>query len=211
MKLVKSLVASAAMATMLASFAVTPAAASSQNKVTDEELTSMQEVSPYVEAETEAEAMRKLDRIENTNSDGMSAQAASARFGPCKLYPESFHTRDSGNHDYGGVKPVTVCTKKVTGIKMASQLRYKNALMWVKTGIQVTQTAQAKDLKVGKYKYKDKKDWAVKFQQKNMNYLCKGKKKHNWSASTIGRLRYKGHTYWARVYASPRSANCGPH
>lgn len=61
------------------------------------------------------------------------------------------------------------------------------------------------------YKYKDKKDWAVKFQQKNMNYLCKGSKKHNWSASTIGRLRYQGRTLWARVYASPRSANCGPH
>lgn len=199
------------MATMLVSFAVTPVSASSQGPVTNEDLAGMQDASPYVEAETEEEAMKKLDQLEKDNSGGLSAQAASARFGPCKLYPESFHTRDSGDHEYAGVKPVTVCTKKVTGIKMASQLRYRNALMWVKTGVQVTQTAQTKDLKVGKYKYKDKKDWAVKFQQKNMNYLCKGSKKHNWSASTIGRLRYQGRTLWARVYASPRSANCGPH
>lgn len=46
MKLIKSLVASAAMATMLVSFAVTPAAASSQSEVTDEKLTSMQGASP---------------------------------------------------------------------------------------------------------------------------------------------------------------------
>lgn len=210
MKLVKSLVASAVMATMLASFAVTPAAASSQNEVTDEELTSMQGASPYVEAETEEEAMKKLDKIEQENPGGISAQAASVRFGPCVLYPESFHTRKSSGHKYGGVKPVTVCTKKVTGIKMASQLRYKNALMWVKTGVQVPQTATDKDLKAGKYRYK-KKDWVVKFQQKNMNYLCKGTKSHKWSASTIGRLRYQGRTLWARVYSSPISAECGPH
>lgn len=210
MKLMKSLVTSAAMATMLVSFAVTPVSASSQNEVTDEELTSMQGASPYVEAETEEEAMKKLDQIEKDNPGGIPAQAASLRFGPCVLYPESFPTRKSSGHKYGGVKPVTVCTKKVTGIKMASQLRYKNALMWVKTGIQVPQTASDKDLKAGKYRYK-KKDWVVKFQQKNMEYKCKGTKSHNWSASTIGRLRYQGRTLWARVYSTPISAQCGPH
>lgn len=210
MKLMKSLVTSPAMATMLVSFAVTPVSASSQDEVTDEELTSMQGASPYVEAETEEEAMKKLDRIEKENPGGIPAQAASVRFGPCVLYPESFHTRKSSGHKYGGVKPVTVCTKKVTGIKMASQLRYKNALMWVKTGIQVPETASDKDLKAGKYRYK-KKDWVVKFQQKNMEYKCKGTKSHNWSSSTIGRLRYQGRTLWARVYATPISAQCGPH
>lgn len=210
MKLMKSMVASATMATMLVSFAVTPVSATSRAKIANEELTSMQGASPYVKAETEEQAMKKLDQIEKKNPGGMSAQAASARFGPCVLYPESFHTRESGGHDYGGVKPVTVCTKKVTGIKMASQPRYKNTLIWVKTGVQVPQTAQKKDLKVGKYPYKGK-TWAVKFQQKNMNYLCKGKKKHSWSASTIGRLRYQGRTLWARVYATPRGVDCGPH
>lgn len=71
MKLVKSLVSSAVMATMLASFAVTPAAASSQNEVTDQELTSMQGASPNVEAETEEEAMKKLDKIEQENPGGI--------------------------------------------------------------------------------------------------------------------------------------------
>ncbi|UZD63018.1 hypothetical protein [Brevibacterium sp. JSBI002] len=195
---------------MLVSFVVTPAAASNQSEVTDEKLTSMQGASPYVEADTEEEAMKKLDKIEQENPGGISAQAASVRFGPCVLYPESFHTRKSSGHKHGGVKPVTVCTKKVTGIKMASQLRYKNALMWVKTGIQVPQAATDKDLKPGEFRYK-RKNWVVKFQQTNMEYKCEGTKSHKWSASTIGRLRHQGRTLWARVYASPISAECGPH
>lgn len=211
MNLMKSLMVSATTATMLVSFAVTPAAASSHDEVTDEDLTSMRGASPYVEAETEEEAMKKLDQIEKEHRSGISAQAGGVRYGPCELYPESFHTRSSSGGEYGGVKPVTVCTKGVTGIKMASQLRVKNGLTWDETGIQITETATDKDLKVGSYQYKDKKDWAVKFQQKNMEYKCKGTKKHDWSASIIGRLHYQGRTLWARVYATPRTVECGPH
>lgn len=71
------------------------------------------------------------------------------------------------------------------------------------------QTANDKDLRTGgKYK---KKYYTVKFTQTNMKYKCKGTKKHNWSASSIGRLRYQGRTLWARVTSPILSVPCGPH
>lgn len=210
MKLMKTLVASAAAATMLVGLAVTPAAATTPNQISDEDLNTVQGSSPYVEAETEEEAMKKLDKIEKDNPGGISTQAAVKDYGPCELYPESFHVRGSSGDTAGGVKPVTVCTEGVTGIAMASQLQVKKGLYWKEAGPQVKQTAGADDLKVGKYKYKKKNDWAVKFQQKNVNYECKGTKKHDWSADIIGRVRFEGRTYWARVSATPASEKCGP-
>lgn len=194
---------------LLLSFVATPATASEPDEVSEEEITSSQGPSPYVEADTEEEAMRKLDAIEKEHPQGISAQAAYKRYGPCTLRPAGFHTRKSAGYKYGGVKPVTVCTKKVTGIKMASQLRVKNGLMWVKAGIEIPQTANDKDLRTGgKYK---KKYYTVKFTQTNMKYKCKGTKKHKWSASSIGRLRYQGRTLWARVTSPILSVPCGPH
>lgn len=114
---------------LLLSFAVTPATASEAEEITEDQITSSQGPSPYVEVDSEEEAMRKLDAIEKGHPQGISTQAAYKRYGPCTLYPAGFHTRKSAGYKYGGVKPVTVCTKKVTGIKMASQLRVKNALM----------------------------------------------------------------------------------
>ena len=194
---------------LLLSSIVTTATASETDVPTEEEITSSQEASPYVEADTEEEAMRKLDAIEKKHPQGISAQAAYKRYGPCTLHPGGFYTRESLGYEYGGVKPVTVCTKKVTGIKMASHLRVKNGLMWVKAGIEVPQTANDKDLRTGgKYK---KKYYTVKFTQTNMKYKCKGTKKHNWSASSIGRLRYQGRTLWARVTSPVLSEPCVPH
>ncbi|WP_309130072.1 hypothetical protein [Brevibacterium sp.] len=177
--------------------------------MTNDEMTSLQAPSPYVEAKTEEEAMKKLDQIDRERSGGVSVSTTGVNFGPCVLYPAGFHLRKSSGYKYGGVKPVTVCTKHVTGIKMASQLRVKNLLMWVKTGAQIPQTATDHDLKTGGV-YK-KKHYTVKFEQKNMNYKCNGKKSHKWSADIIGRLRYQGHTMWARVAAPVLTFACGPH
>ncbi|WP_205683672.1 hypothetical protein, partial [Brevibacterium aurantiacum] len=75
--------------------------------------------------------------------------------------------------------------------------------------IEIPQTANDKDLRTGgKYK---KKYYTVKFTQTNMKYKCKGTKKHKWSASSIGRLRYQGRTLWARVTSPILSVPCGPH
>ncbi|MCF2570602.1 hypothetical protein [Brevibacterium sp. UCMA 11754] len=114
---------------LLLSSTVTTATASDTDEVSEEEITSSQGASPYVEADTEEEAMRKLDAIEKEHPQGISTQAAYKRYGPCTLHPAGFHTRKSAGHKYAGVKPVTVCTKRVTGIKMASQLRVKNSLI----------------------------------------------------------------------------------
>lgn len=69
--------------------------------------------------------------------------------------------------------------KKVSGIKMASQLRVKNALMWVEAGVEIPQTANDKDSRTGgKYK---KKYYKVKFTQTSM--------KHNQALIALARKR----------------------
>ena len=75
---------------LLLSFVATPATASEPDEVSEEEITSSQGPSPYVEADTEEEAMRKLDAIEKEHPQGISAQARTSGTdpAPCTL-PDS--------------------------------------------------------------------------------------------------------------------------
>ena len=77
------------------SFAVTPAAASEPDKVSEDDITSSQGPSPYVEADTEEETMQKLDAIEKEHPQGISAQAAYKRYVPCTLHPAPCTLPDS--------------------------------------------------------------------------------------------------------------------
>lgn len=73
---------------LLLSFVATPATASEPDEVSEEEITSSQGPSPYVEADTEEEAMRKLDAIEKEHPQGISAQAVQAvrtHLAPCRI------------------------------------------------------------------------------------------------------------------------------
>lgn len=152
--------------------------------------------SQYVEANSPAEAVKKLDALDkraSAKSGATTYAAASVRFGPCTLYPTKTYLRTSSGKSKVGAKPVTKCTTAVTSIKHASDLRYKSFIWWRKAG----PTFTGGNSKVASY------------EQRNIEYKCVSKERTGWSGTTLGTIVWKGKTYYARVYFTENSLACG--
>ncbi|MGO2053879.1 hypothetical protein ACT3UD_17690 [Glutamicibacter sp. 287] len=98
--------------------------------------------SNYIEAESPADAVAKMDKMDELHKAGFNVGAmAKVNYGPCKIVAAGFHTRKSGNYSTGGFKSTTYCTTKVTSIKHSSQARFKRLAWWTKGGPEISQPA----------------------------------------------------------------------
>ena len=153
--------------------------------------------SNYIEAESPADAVAKMDKMDELRKAGFNVGAmAKVNYGPCKIVAAGFHTRKSGNYSTGGFKSTTYCTTKVTSIKHSSQARFKRLAWWIKGGPDISQPAQK--IKGDKY---NGTYYPVVFTQTNHALSCKSAKKTTWSGRTLGTIVYKGKTYYADAYA----------
>lgn len=146
--------------------------------------------SPYVQAESPAEAVQKLNALEK---GGATATAARVKYGPCWLYPTPTYLRTSSNKRNVGAKPHTKCTVPVTSIRQASDLRYKSFIWWKKAG----------------KTHHGHNSGEKSYTQRNVEYRCVSREKSGWSGTTAGTIVYHGKTYYARVYFPRRPLNCG--
>lgn len=114
--------------------------------------------------------------------------AARVRYGPCTLYPSPIRKR------YGNVrtKPHTKCSVRVSSIHHSTDLRYKSFIWWKLKG---TKTARNTN--------------QFSLQQKNAEFQCVSSEESGWGSTTLGKIVYRGKTYYARVYPARVSLNCG--
>lgn len=138
----------------------------------------------YIEARSPDEAYRYLEGLQ----DGTIARA-SVRFGPCVLYPSPIRLRTSGKV---GTKPQTKCSVEVSSIHHSTDLRYKSFIWWKLKGTREANNSREQSL-----------------QQKNVEFSCDGDERTGWASTTLGTIVYGGRTYYARVYPSNASLDCG--
>lgn len=146
--------------------------------------------SPYIEAESEADAAAKFAALD---AGGVSALAASVTFGPCTLYPSVMYLRASSNYGAVGTKPYTRCEVPVTSIRHSTDMRYKSFIWWRKAG--TTKTGGNSGV--------------ASYTQRNVEYYCVSRESTAWTGTTAGTIVYRGKTYYARVYQPVKTLACG--
>lgn len=121
----------------------------------------------------------------------MTVQAE--RYGPCILYPSKIHLRESSNYRTVGVKPYTICDRKVSSIRQTTDLRYKSFVWW----------KLAKSSRGGNQN-------EMTYTQRGVEYHCKSRESSGWKGTTAGTITdTNGKTYYARVYQATQTLNCG--
>lgn len=153
------------------------------------------QVSPYVQASSPAQAMQILDALRSPETANPSDQAlaANARYGPCTLNPSVIHLRTSGGKKTLGAKPVTECSVPVASIRHDTDLRYKWWLWW-----------SLADSYPGPGNQGQKR-----YEQKNVAWRCDGTDSTTWAGTTVGTIVFGGETFYARVYQEPVDKDCG--
>lgn len=144
--------------------------------------------SPYVEADSPAEAIRTLDRLEVA-----PAAAARATYGPCTLTPSYAYLRKSSGRKAVGTKPKTTCSRYVTSIRHSTDMRYRSALWWILAG--TVKTGPARNSKA--------------HLSKTVAVRCDGTESTGWVGATLGTIVYRNKTYYARVYTKKATLACG--
>ncbi|WP_242907281.1 hypothetical protein [Actinomadura terrae] len=148
--------------------------------------------SPYVQASSPAQAVRVLDALRSLERASASARAAAAGvvYGPCELFPTPIYMRTSGGL---GTKPYTDCKGvAVSSIRHQTDLRYQWGAWWHLAA-----------------SYTGGNNGVARYQQRNVQWICKGRGSTTWAGTTLGTLVYLGKTYYARVYNSPTTHPCG--
>lgn len=102
--------------------------------VLEDELLDLDASSPYVVADSPAEAERLLDSLEegalNGSPAASSPTAARVQYGPCTLTPSSVYLRTSSGKKAVGFKPITKCSVPATKIHHSTDLRHKWGVWW---------------------------------------------------------------------------------
>lgn len=148
--------------------------------------------SPYVKADSPEQAMEILDALASPQTASPSARAVAAgvKYGPCTLEPTRIYMRTSGGL---GAKPYTTCEVPVSSIRQDTDLRYKWWFWW-----------WLADSYPGPGNQGQKR-----YEQKNVQWQCRGSDSTTWAGTTVGTIVYGGETYYARVYQAPSDQNCG--
>lgn len=151
--------------------------------------------SPYVEASSPAEAMKILNALQSPQTASPSAKAAAGevKYGPCVLYPTVIYLRTSGGGNTLGAKPYTKCSVPVTSIHHDTQLRYQWLWFWWRKADS----------------YSGGNTGEANYTQRKVEWTCQGKDSTTWAGSTLGTIVYKGETYYALVYQTPVTKDCG--
>ncbi|MFV2145533.1 MULTISPECIES: hypothetical protein [Isoptericola] len=157
------------------------------SEATDE--TEATTATPYILAASPEEAIALLDELESQQADEITTRAVS--FGPCTLHPSTIHWRTSSGNKSIGQKPYTRCTVPVSRIHHTTELRYQHYLTW----------KVAKKKTGGNYNQKN-------YTQKNVEHFCTGTTGTNFRGTTLGKIVYKGKSYYSRVYTSPARFGC---
>lgn len=147
--------------------------------------------SPYVKASSPEQAADILDALESpqTASPAVKAAAASVQYGPCTLYPTLIYLRTSGGL---GAKPYTDCTVPVSSIRHNTDLRYQWLSWWRLAA-----------------SYAGGNSGEKRYEQRNVQWQCHGTDSTTWAGTTLGTIVYDGETYYARVYQTPTTKDCG--
>lgn len=149
----------------------------------------------YVEASSEAEAIKKLDALDcasmSTIAYGTSL-GGRVNYGPCTLYPSYIHLRTSENRKTAGAKPYTKCTRAVTSIQHATDTRYKWYAWWEKAG----------------HTDRGGNRGEKSYTQTRISKTCKGDTMTTFMGTTVGTIVDRGHTYYARVYTPVSHLKC---
>lgn len=92
-----------------------------------------------------------------------------------------------------GAKPITRCTVPVSAIFHRTELRYHWYNWWLQAG--KTFTGDNANERT--------------YRSKLIHVACVGRERTVWSGTTLGKVVYRGVTYYARVYQDARELNCG--
>lgn len=151
----------------------------------------------YVRGDTAEEADQLRARLDGAASTrrGLTAPTISlARtYGPCTLEPGTVYLRKEYQYKAVGTKPITRCVTPVTAIVHRTDMRYHWYNWWLRAG--ETFTGDNENQRV--------------YRSKKIHVTCVGRQPTVWSGTTLGKVIYRGHTYFARVYQEARELNCG--
>lgn len=147
----------------------------------------------------QAEAMRI--RLHQATSDAMRTRqrpsiGMARSYGPCTLHPGVVYLRKEYQYEAVGMKPYTSCSQAVSApalIEHRTELRYHWYSWWLQAGETVISTGRNERT----------------YRSKTIRYECVGSEMTTWSGTTLGRVVWQGHTYYARVYQAARELKCG--
>lgn len=157
----------------------------------------------YVRGDTpeESDALRIRLQAAAYRSELKKASPAIAiarSYGPCTLHPGIVYLRKEYDYTHVGMKPLTHCNKALPApslIEHRTDLRYHWFNWWLQAGDTFVRHGGN----------------AHSYLSKSIHFECVGTEVTVWSGTTLGKIIWRGHTYWARVYQSPRELKCGAH
>lgn len=155
--------------------------------------------SPYVEADSPAEASKILAALSKGGTAARQAEAAGVQYGPCTLNPTRVYLRKSSGYDDVGFKPYTDCSgKRVTSIHQDSTLYYE----WSIPLLPFSWWSADGTWSGGNY-------GEASYTQRTISRTCNGTDDTYWLGETHGRIVYNGRTYYATVDTDPAEWPCG--
>lgn len=154
--------------------------------------------SPYVEADSPAEASKILAALSKGGTAARQAEAAGVRYGPCTLNPTVVYLRASSNYNDVGFKPYTKCSVPVTSIHQESTLYYE----WSIPLLPFSWWSAAGTWSGGNY-------GEASYTQRTISHTCNGTDDTWWQGEVNGTIVYQGHTYYATVDTVPKEWPCG--
>lgn len=155
----------------------------------------------YVRGDSPEEADRLRERLHALSTLTASARSGESvsiarSYGPCILHPGIVYLRKEYAYKDVGMKPFTKCDKRVaapTLIQHRTDLRYHWYNWWLQAGDTYVNS--------GRHEHN--------YLSKTIHYACDGTERTVWSGTTLGKVLWQGHTYYARVYQRARELKCG--